>query len=449
MSNFYFNQIKQSVVSNIRTGQVPALIGIAGIGKSSFLEDVAKELQTACFTLAVNQLADRTDLTGARMVLDQNTQKYRQVFFPHETIAKAIDYAENHPSETPILFMDEFNRAPHDVISAILTFITARRIGEIVFPKNLRLVVAGNDSGAVSSIDEASVTRLVTYKVSADIQTFLAVNPDLNEYIKIVLTKHPELLIASKSQAASTSNGNDDEDEYEEMSYDAFADDGGFVQLTRPRTVTNLSNYLNDMGFTLSKTNEELRRIKEYTDIMQADKTLLQFVLEAHAGETPFTAAVYTTIMEEYNKMLQTATMGAPSMQPIVESLTQYKVHDSHLLRLNQATSVQEIEALIADLDQNDPKLKENLFLYLFTTESEAIVTNYPNTNMYIQLATQIPMAVNQAQSSELVKRFHNTNISNNAFKQLKSIMEQNNNVTNDHIAQILYSVGRYTVTVN
>lgn len=57
----------------LEAGLVPALMGEPGIGKSSFVENVARRTNTTCFTLPCNLLADKADLTGARLVLNEST----------------------------------------------------------------------------------------------------------------------------------------------------------------------------------------------------------------------------------------------------------------------------------------------------------------------------------------------------------------------------------------
>ena len=69
---------------DIEHGSIPMLLGEPGIGKSSWLANLADLLHTKCFTLACNQLADKADLTGARLVpvVDDkgSTTGYKQVF---------------------------------------------------------------------------------------------------------------------------------------------------------------------------------------------------------------------------------------------------------------------------------------------------------------------------------------------------------------------------------
>ena len=146
-----FNSILTNFVSkDLSVGKVPMLLGEPGIGKSSWTEALAASMQTKCFTLAVNQLADKADLTGARLVPTGTDGNYKQVFYPHEVIMDAVEYANDHPRETPILFLDEINRTTADVTSAALSIPTMRRIGSIKLPANLRVMIAGNDKGNIT-----------------------------------------------------------------------------------------------------------------------------------------------------------------------------------------------------------------------------------------------------------------------------------------------------------
>ena len=100
-----------------------------------------------------NQLADKADLTGCRLVpvgTTKNGEKeYAQVFYPHVVIRNAIKYAEENPDETPILFLDEINRTTPDVTSEALSIPTLRSIGNTNIPDNLKVIIAGNDKGKI------------------------------------------------------------------------------------------------------------------------------------------------------------------------------------------------------------------------------------------------------------------------------------------------------------
>jgi len=77
------NTLLEAVQYDLQVGVVPALMGEPGIGKSSFVAALAHKMSTRSFTLACNQLADKADLTGARLVpytQSDGTESYTQVF---------------------------------------------------------------------------------------------------------------------------------------------------------------------------------------------------------------------------------------------------------------------------------------------------------------------------------------------------------------------------------
>ena len=223
---------------------VPALMGEPGIGKSSIIEDLAKSLNTKAFTLACNQLADKADLTGGRLVTSDDGATWQQVFYPHEVIQSSIKYAIENPRERPILFLDEINRSTSDVTSAALSLPTLRMIGSSRLPENLRIVVAGNNKGNVTMLDEASLSRFSIYNVEPDAETLISVlGADINPYVKAVLVKHPELVFAKGASVALGADGDDDDATVSVA--DVFDSGEEMLQLTTPRTIDSISRWLN------------------------------------------------------------------------------------------------------------------------------------------------------------------------------------------------------------
>lgn len=270
------------------------LIGEPGIGKSSWVKELGSYMHTKVFILPVNQLADKADLTGARLVpvtLKDGTVTYEQVFYPHCVISRAIQYANEHPQETPILFMDELNRTTPDVTSEALSIPTMRSIGNAEIPKNLKIICGGNDKGNITSLDRASISRFVLYRVSPDLDTFFRVEEDLNPFIKKVLVSHPECLFCKEINLTGTESTNDDDDD-NEVDLNEILDEGDDMQqFTTPRTISALSNWLN------SFTNDELKMYLSYSEIINGEEiSALQEALEAHTGKTQFTAFLLSEI---------------------------------------------------------------------------------------------------------------------------------------------------------
>lgn len=289
---------------------IPMLLGEPGIGKSSWLANLANLMHTKCFTLACNQLADKADLTGARLVPTDNGE-YKQVFYPHAVIHDAIEYAEAHPRETPILFLDELNRTTPDVTSEALSIPTMRSIGSKSLPANLRVVIAGNDKGNVTALDEASVSRFVLYRVEPDTGTFLSLDPELNIFVRNVLQAHPECIFCKKLVVAASSNSGKDDDD-DEVDIDAILEDGSdMAQITTPRTLSGVSSWLN------SFSNKELIELMAETHMEDGvEVSALQEAIEGHVGRTNFSTYLLAEIANgvmRTNNQSTALTVGKPA----------------------------------------------------------------------------------------------------------------------------------------
>jgi hypothetical protein len=283
--------IKTDLEENI----VPALMGEPGIGKSSFAEELAYSMGTRCFVLPCNQLADKADLTGARLVPTEDGTSYQQVFYPHHIIQEAIEYAGANPREWPILFLDEINRTTSDVTSGVLTLVTLRKMGHVTLPDNLRLMVAGNDKGNVTTLDEASLTRFSIYHVEPDATTLLEILGDkVNPWVKAVLVKFPALVFQKATPSLMVVDGDDDEDGDAVTMAELFDSGEEMNQLTTPRTIDNLSRYLNAVDRQTLSTY-----LSTPTQTGGRESNLLNEVIEAKVGNTMFATQVVAAIAED------------------------------------------------------------------------------------------------------------------------------------------------------
>lgn len=449
-----FSQAKPMVLADIKAGLTPALLGIPGIGKSEFLKGISGELGTKVFALAVNQLADRSDLTGARMVQDpKNPESYKQAFFPHATLKEAIEYAKENPKETPIIFLDEFNRTSADVTSACFTFITDRKVGTEFFPSNIRFVVAGNDSGNVASVDDASVTRLSVYRIAPDAQTFLNVQPNINKYVKDVIVKHPEALVGAPSdgfESVQTTQDDDDNNDVDEFNMSLYGeDDAQFLQATAPRTITYTAKWLDAMHVTGAMSQEEQDVLASMVNLVpmtgqnrtDASNDLLLDGLIAHAGDTEFTEHLYTAIKEHYTTFLNGGvTLSANTVQsPTLDTL---KPESNVLNDIRNASSVQDIESFVATLHSQSEEKASELFVWLLTADASKTLNNQNLTNTLLQaLATQLVnvhittmQAIGRAASttdyaSASIETINNLSSSSPAAQKVRSLIQALANV--------------------
>lgn len=383
-----FSQVKPFIVANLKAGQTPALLGEPGIGKSSLIEDLARIFKTSVFTLPVNQLADRADLTGVRMTQSESG-KWRQEAFPHSIIMEAIEYAQNHPDENPILFLDEFNRASSDITSSILSFQTLRRIGSIDFPDNLRLIVAGNDKGNVTALDSASISRFAVYHVKPDLDTFLSIQT-LNPFVRDVLTKYPDDLMAMEAvnNVGVNVDGDDDDDDSEEKEFEfnqfEFLAEDTFTQITRPRTITYLSQWLDEMGIDKSGSDQEKALLGSmFADMTDTNNVLLAGI-EAHVGQTTFAYHVFDEINTHFNSMLSATHV---SNQPLLNAI---RPKQEIINSISRATNVPDIEALIDTMSE-----RERVNTLVWLTEN-ASVKEINNNQAVTAFMTNAPHQISQ-----------------------------------------------------
>lgn len=411
-----FNDTLTSLIQqSLEVGATPALMGEPGIGKSSFVEDLAYAMGTKAFVLPCNQLAEKADLTGARLVpftRSDGTESYKQVFYPHQVIQEAIDYALENPREWPILFLDEINRTTSDVTSGALTLVTLRRMGHIALPDNVRIVVAGNDKGNVTTLDEASLSRFAIFHVEPDAATLMSVLGDaLNPWVKKVLTQHPALIFQKSTPNAIVADGSNDDDDGNVTMAELFDAGEEMNQLTTPRTIDHLSRWLNR-----ADRQELAGHLATPVQIGARDTTLLNEAIEAFTGDTMFTTQLVATIAEDlaansggtvpnrvnvpkpncYASLKAAGTVTDLATQ--ISGLTQNEVSGSLLYAMKENDdNARLIEQLAQAATQIEPEHTRTLFELVTTAQIDR-----QNLEAFLEVDTPIVAAVKPSLSAFL-----------------------------------------------
>lgn len=394
-----FAYVKPAILSDLKACIAPCLLGAPGIGKSTIIESLATETNTKLFKVACNQLATKEDLTGSRIVelkdvkSDNPADKFTQIMFPQTSIAEAIKYSNEHPDENPILYLDEINRVSDDVTSACLSLVTDRRIGDVKLPDNLRLISAGNDEGNVTALDTASITRFSIYHVSADADTFLDAQPDLNYFVRKTIEQNNDYdFIGDESlylkTAQSTNDSIDDEDfEDHDVSFNDDFESETIEQMAVPRTITYTSNWLNELGLNDIKqlSNEKRDEFIALTsdpsstdeDNYDASKTVFYQLLVAHSGETTFTNQLFNNI---YDALHVKQSVTAPHSNVNAANITMPSVDDQFIetiFTVGDAYDATEFETVINEEIVNNHNGQKLLDLYtlLFFNESPYAVS--------------------------------------------------------------------------
>lgn len=299
---------------DMAAGNTVFLAGEPGIGKTSIVKSLARATDSKCFVVQVNQLADKADLTGARLVPTEDKKSFEQKFFAHHKVRAAVQYANDNPRSIVYLLLDEINRTTPDVTSGALSISTERELGDQVLPDNLKILVTGNTKGNVVALDDASLSRFAVYQVEPDAPSVIdyldsrdnGTRP-LNDWVRAVLVKNPESVFEKSAPLSFTAvDGSDDDDDSQTATFADLMDAGEeMLQLTTPRTIEAISDFLDEADPDLLK---ELFQTPVDAGA-RTGVTMLHEIVEAHVGLTTFS----TMLIGEIGASFAQASAGGKS----------------------------------------------------------------------------------------------------------------------------------------
>ncbi len=159
------------IMRTLRAKKVPMLVSSPGIGKSDIIQAIAKEYDLFVIDLRLSQ-ADPTDMNGfPTMNMDRTRSRYAAPEdFPLEGDTIPL-HADGRPYKGWLLFLDEFNSAPHAVQAAAYKIVLDRKVGQKNLHKMLAIVAAGNlstDRAIVNKLSTAMQSRMVHYELEID-----------------------------------------------------------------------------------------------------------------------------------------------------------------------------------------------------------------------------------------------------------------------------------------
>ncbi|WP_204120807.1 MULTISPECIES: ATP-binding protein [Levilactobacillus] len=175
----------------LASGAVPTIVGEAGIGKSALVADLAQRRQAKLFTTVVS-LVEKGDLVIPVPPLTADsfvqTAKYGSLadvqFGYSHTLVAMIRYAEAHPDQEIIWFLDEFNRGTQAVQSELMNLVLQRQINTLTLPDQVHLILAENPDATMAGFaqshygvtpgDAAIADRTTRLVLQADVTSWLA-----------------------------------------------------------------------------------------------------------------------------------------------------------------------------------------------------------------------------------------------------------------------------------
>ena len=159
---------------------VPYLEGESGIGKTSIIEQYAKEKGMDCIIMGVASL-DHIEFYGRTVSTDIvagiNDEKFTVFNKSIPNWVSRILQNDQNNKET-LLFIDELNRAEPQNLQSLMNLILKKEFGSdsIELPNSLFIVAAGNpiDDGnyLVESLDKAMLSRMAIVKVTTTLESW-------------------------------------------------------------------------------------------------------------------------------------------------------------------------------------------------------------------------------------------------------------------------------------
>lgn len=199
----------------LRAGNVPNIVGDAGIGKTALVKEVAAKQGARLFTTVVS-LSEKGDLaipvpplTNDSFVDTKNYGRLANVQFGYsETLIQIIRQAEAHPQQPIIWFLDEFNRGTPAVQSELMNLVLQRQINALRLPDQVEMVIAENPDSSMQGFtdrdydvaisDAAIKDRTVRLVMRASTDEWLDWaehrQPTINSLVVRYLRHHPDRL---------------------------------------------------------------------------------------------------------------------------------------------------------------------------------------------------------------------------------------------------------------
>lgn len=215
-----YQQLLTAVPLVLRAGNVPNIVGDAGIGKSALVEEVARQMGAQLYTTVVS-LSEKGDLaipvpplTSDSFVETKDYGRLANVQYGYaETLIRIIKFAEGHPEQPIIWFLDEFNRGSQAVQSELMNLVLQRRINSLQLPAQVKMIIAENPDSTMlgfgdreydvavgdAAINDRTVRLVMTTAPAEWLKWARHRQPAINPLVIKYLSDHPDRLLVVAS----------------------------------------------------------------------------------------------------------------------------------------------------------------------------------------------------------------------------------------------------------
>lgn len=186
-----FQELVTAIPVVLRAGNVPAIVGEAGIGKSALVEQIADQQHAKLFTTVVS-LSEKGDLaipvppmTDAAFVKTSQYGELADVKYGYtHTLIEIIQWAETHPQQPIIWFLDEFNRGTQAVQSELMNLVLQRRINSLQLPDQVHMILAENPDATMAGFETSDYGVTVGDAAINDRTVRLVMRADATDWLQ-------------------------------------------------------------------------------------------------------------------------------------------------------------------------------------------------------------------------------------------------------------------------
>ncbi|NMC98907.1 MAG: AAA domain-containing protein [Bacteroidales bacterium] len=272
--NISDNELFDFLDTCFAVGIVPVLVGNTGIGKTERVRQYCEKREYELFVQHLGQMSDVSEFAG---ISYPNTKKKTLDIIMNEIWEKIKD-----SKKPPVLFLDEYNRSPRDILSAVFQLLSEKRIRNEVF-ENLRIIGAINPSNneaymGVIEDDDAWKSRVCYIDIKADYEEWKKwylskkLNPTIIKYLNIGDHKNTYFEYRAKDTYSSGTNPKRWA-KLGELSDEQLRNRENFLRSYLPTPINeDFIKFLNEgMTFTLKDLQDNLEKV--YNDYVGTQET--------------------------------------------------------------------------------------------------------------------------------------------------------------------------------
>lgn len=185
-----YQQLLVAVPTVIKAGNVPNIVGDAGLGKTALVTDVARQMGAVMYTTVVS-LVEKGDLaipvpplTSDSFVDTQRYGRLANVQYGYaDTLLRIIRQAEAEPNRPIIWLLDEFNRGTQAVQSELMNLVLQRRVNSLQLPGSVHLVIAENPDSTMEEFADSDYAVAAGDAAIKDRTVRLVMRPSLDDWL--------------------------------------------------------------------------------------------------------------------------------------------------------------------------------------------------------------------------------------------------------------------------